>query len=389
MLYTANTAGAAAGTLLAAFVLLPRIGLGQTVLVAAAINVIVFGLAALLARGFNASKSAPHGVAIQQMGASIARTPRPPGERVASFDWILPLVLVSGVVSFSWEILWTRLLTHLFGGSVFAFATMLATFLIGLALGSVVAARLASSPARAWLGFAIAQISIAGLFLAAFAAVERLPDLARELAASGEGFLVSGALISAWTLLPGAVAIGATFPFAEPEAEEALAGMLSLHQPALSRGQSFSFTAQLGESPAAAVVEGWRLSGEAWQGLRRLETQLSQIDVRHPLFVAATRLRVDSGEADLAQEALDLLEPLQAPLLQLEELFLQARAGETAGKPQITLAAIRDALPRLRRQPVRLQEMRQLLLSLHSLKVEDGTAEWRNDLLSQVDRLLL
>ena len=169
--------------------------------------------------------------------------------------------------------------------------------------------------------------------------------------------------------------------------------MLSLHQPALSRGQSFSFTAQLGESPAAAVVEGWRLSGEAWQGLRRLETQLSQIDVRHPLFVAATRLRVswrvDSGEADLAQEALDLLEPLQAPLLQLEELFLQARAGETAGKPQITLAAIRDALPRLRRQPVRLQEMRQLLLSLHSLKVEDGTAEWRNDLLSQVDRLLL
>ena len=179
----------------------------------------------------------------------------------------------------------------------------------------------------------------------------------------------------------------------DPHAEEALAGMLSLHQPALSRGQSFSFTAQLGESPAAAVVEGWRLSGEAWQRVRRLETQLSQIDVRHPLFVAATRLRVswrvDSGEADLAQEALDLLEPLQAPLLQLEELFLQARAGETAGKPQITLAAIRDALPRLRRQPVRLQEMRQLLLSLRSLTVEDGTAEWRNDLLSQVDRLLL
>ncbi len=865
LLYTANTAGAAAGTLLAAFVLLPRIGLGQTVLVAVAVNIIVFGLAVLLARGFSPSKSEPFGLGIQQAAATAATTSRPEGERVASFDWILPLVLVSGAVSFCWEILWTRLLTHLFGGSVYAFSTMLATFLIGLALGSVVAARLASNPSRAWLGFAIAQISIAGLFLAAFAAVDRLPDLARELATSGEGFLVSGALLSAWTLLPGAVAIGATFPFAvrilardadaaarssgrvfawntlgaivgalgtgyvvlpvlrfagtatvagavslalaliaflvarpprrlfalvalagflllalfqpampeavlrysplssqqmageivyyavgrsatvlllerpsawqlltnglpessieskwgrpsryilthwlsllpiaarpetrsllvvglgagvtvedvpasveeihvveiepevvranqrmadrrlkdpladsrlqlhlndargalqltsrrfdaivsqpshpwtsgashlftreffaqvlqhltptgvfsqwmglpfvdegllrslvatmvdvfphvevympvqgsimllasaapldlsstrapslqpahrewarmgvlcrqdivaarlldaagarrfaadaplstdfhnlfktraphilrralgaagservfapfdpllptaretdllyfvrhisrqgdarraerlaksltdpvlrqtalglthlaagrnraaqltlrqalrlDPHSEEALAGMLRLHRPAISRGQSFSFIAQLGESPAAAVVEGWRLSGEAWQDVRRLETRLSEIGVRHPLFVAATRLRVswrvDSGEADLAQEALDLIEPLQAALRQPEDLLLQARAGQAAGQPQVALAAIRDALPRLRRQPVRLQEMRQLLLSLSSLKVEDGTVAWRNDLLSQVDTILM
>ena len=124
------------------------------------------------------------------------------------------MVLLSGVVSFSWEILWTRLLSHLFGSSVYAFATMLATFLIGLALGSAVAARLASRPARAWSGFTIAQIAIAGLSLAAFTSVERLPAVAQELAASGKGFLVSGAMLSALTLLPGAVAMGATFPFA-------------------------------------------------------------------------------------------------------------------------------------------------------------------------------
>ena len=120
LLYTANTVGAAAGTLLTAFVLLPRIGLGQTILVAAAINVVVFGLAALLARGFGALKSEPSGPAIPGAATPAVEASRPLGEMSAAFDWILPLVLVSGVVSFSWEILWTRLLTHLFGGSVYA-----------------------------------------------------------------------------------------------------------------------------------------------------------------------------------------------------------------------------------------------------------------------------
>ncbi len=92
-------------------------------------------------------------------------------------------------------------------------ATMLATFLIRLALGSAIAARLAATPERAWLGFAVAQMAIAALSLAAFAAVDRLPALAEEFAASGKGFLVSGVILGGSTLLPGAVAMGATFPF--------------------------------------------------------------------------------------------------------------------------------------------------------------------------------
>jgi hypothetical protein len=38
--------------------------------------------------------------------------------------------------SFTYEILWVRLLDHVLGGSVYAFATMLASFLLGIALGS-------------------------------------------------------------------------------------------------------------------------------------------------------------------------------------------------------------------------------------------------------------
>ena len=158
-------------------------------------------------------KSEPSGPAIPGAATRAVEASRPLGAMSAAFDWILPLVLVSGVVSFSREILWTRLLTHLFGGSVYAFATMLATFLIRLALGSAIAARLAATPERAWLGFAVAQMAIAALSLAAFAAVDRLPALAEEFAASGKGFLVSGVILGGSTLLPGAVAMGATFPF--------------------------------------------------------------------------------------------------------------------------------------------------------------------------------
>ncbi len=219
LLYTVNTLGAAAGTLATAFLLLPRIGLGATIWVAAAVNVLVFAAAVLLAR------RDPVAVTDTREQA----TSRPQGlsgrEADGAGSWILPAVLVSGAVSFSWEILWTRLLSPLLGGSVYAFATMLASFLVALSLGSALAARLASSRERARRGFAIAQLLIAGLSLAAFAATDRLPALVyggAEAPADGmaPGSTVLAAnfgvasLLSALVLLPGGVAIGATFPLA-------------------------------------------------------------------------------------------------------------------------------------------------------------------------------
>jgi spermidine synthase len=208
-LYTANTAGAAAGTLAAAYLLLPRLGLGRTVLTAAGVNLLVFLLTVILARG----REAGEGVGRLAPGhgpPSGGGAPRAP----SNGTWVLPLILLSGAVSFTWEILWTRLLSHLLGGSVYAFATMLATFLVGLSLGSGLASRLALTAERARSGFALAQFAVAGLSLAAFAMLDRLPDLARRLAASGDGWLVSGTILGAATLLPGAVAVGATFPLA-------------------------------------------------------------------------------------------------------------------------------------------------------------------------------
>ena len=194
-LYTVNTVGAALGTLGAGFLLLPTIGLGRTVWVGVALNTLAFALALPL---FRSSGSAA------------------PEQDASPLDhrYLLPLLLVSSAVSFTYEVLWTRLLTFVLGGSVYAFSTMLATFLAGIALGAALAARAGRSAEAARRGFVLAQCGTAVFSLAAFRLADRLPGLAVRLSDAGSGTLWVGAVVSAATLLPGAVCIGSTFPFA-------------------------------------------------------------------------------------------------------------------------------------------------------------------------------
>ena len=162
VLYAINTLGAIAGTIVAGFALLPALGLHQTVLVGVGVNAGVFVLAALLARG--------------EGSRVFERSDRPTAVRGQRAHWILPLILVSGMVSFSYEVLWTRLLGQILGGSVYAFSTMLASFLTGITLGSALAARFARDPERSATGFAWSQLFVAVFSLAAFHLVDRLPS---------------------------------------------------------------------------------------------------------------------------------------------------------------------------------------------------------------------
>jgi spermidine synthase len=200
LLYAVNTLGAVLGTVGAAFVLMPALGLHGTLLVGAAVNLVVFGLAALLAWSAPVAPAAPP-----------ARTTTAGSGRRG---FILPLILVSGVISFSYEILWTRLLGHVLGGSVYAFATMLASFLAGIAIGSAVASRFATNGRRAALGFAVAELGAGCCSLLAFHRLDGLPALALRLGAGGPSAQVANALLGALVLLPAAIFIGATFPFA-------------------------------------------------------------------------------------------------------------------------------------------------------------------------------
>jgi spermidine synthase len=210
VLYAVNTAGAIAGTLVAGFVLLPALGLHRTVLIGVAANAAVFALAAALARLEPRSADAPGDRRPQRASEEPAR----PGLSDARARWILPLACASGAISFAYEVLWTRLLGFVLGGSVYAFSTMLASVLLGISIGGALAARAARDRAAAMRAFAAAELATALLAWAAFRALEWVPDLAARLHAGGGAGLAANAAIALLVLVPPSLAIGATFPLA-------------------------------------------------------------------------------------------------------------------------------------------------------------------------------
>jgi spermidine synthase len=202
-LYAVNTVGAVLGTVSAAFVLMPWLGLSGTVLVGAAANAAVFTAAVILAR--DGTIAAAPAVRADAGRAVSIRDRR---------GIVLPLILLSGATSFTYELLWSRLLQHVLGSSTLAFATMLASFLAGIAIGSAVAVRLAARADRALLRFGVAEVGIAVLSLGVFLALDRLPDLATSMGQSAAPGRIGSAAMAVLVMLPAALCIGATFPLA-------------------------------------------------------------------------------------------------------------------------------------------------------------------------------
>ena len=217
LLYAINTGGAVFGTVIAGFVLLPALGLSGTVWVGVGVNAAVFALAALLSKrasSFAATEPSGARPVIGFVGACIAplmASGRPAAERLRTVfqtqpGWILPLILVSGANAFLYEVLWTRMLTHVMGGSIYAFATMLAAFLTGIALGGGLAGKFAANKQQAALAFAVTQVSIAVLSMGVYAWMGPLiPD-------EQTGRLLAVYAVS--VMLPATIFIGATFPLA-------------------------------------------------------------------------------------------------------------------------------------------------------------------------------
>ncbi len=126
ILYGLNTLGAAGGAFLAGFALIKAFGTTRTVYLAAGANLALAAVFALL-HAWASPRAAP------QEGAAAA--PAPPALERRRAAVLLAMVAVSGFVSFSYEVLWTRLLSFRFETTVYAFSVMLATFLLGLGLG--------------------------------------------------------------------------------------------------------------------------------------------------------------------------------------------------------------------------------------------------------------
>ncbi len=146
-LYAANTAGAIAGTLLAAFVLLPLLGITGSACAAACLNLLA-ALGAWLARRGDERLAQP---------AESTRMPRSAPARLA-----IALYCVAGGVALGYEVVWTQSIVQFMSTRAFAFSMVLATYLAGLVLGSALYARRADRIRDPWGLFGL-LIAAAGL----------------------------------------------------------------------------------------------------------------------------------------------------------------------------------------------------------------------------------
>lgn len=116
-LYAVNTAGALIGTLLATYWLLPALGLSQTLLLFACINLAIAAL--LWARMPRKSHAA---ISVKIATSTNAR--------------LLMVLFLTGLLGLGYEIIVVRVLAQILEGTVYSFAAILSVYLLGTALGA-------------------------------------------------------------------------------------------------------------------------------------------------------------------------------------------------------------------------------------------------------------
>jgi hypothetical protein len=236
-----------AGATLAGYALLPALGNRSTLALAVGANLAVGAVAIAGSRRWGALRApvpgatAPGGAtpgvagprgaaprAARRRAASSANASTAPAPAVRASTataavgppdlgaWlILGALGLSGAISMVYEVAWTRALAQVIGSSTYAFTAMLVAFLLGIAGGAALYARLQGDRPTSSTAFAVVQAGIGlttGLVLVGF---DRTPELflwalGRSDAPAVLQFVQLG--VSALALLPSTLLIGATFP---------------------------------------------------------------------------------------------------------------------------------------------------------------------------------
>ena len=173
VLYALNTFGAVIGTVAAGFFLLEAFGIRWSLGIGIAINFAVAAIALALAQRVSGTEvDEPYAEEVQQ--AEPEDVPQRPERHL-----VLWAIGISGFCALAYEVLWTRIMVFFLGSTTYAFATMLAAFLFGIALGSIVLARWVDRIKQPVAIFGIAQLGIGLLALILMPAFEELYAMTR------------------------------------------------------------------------------------------------------------------------------------------------------------------------------------------------------------------
>ncbi|QEG32920.1 Spermidine synthase [Bythopirellula goksoeyrii] len=201
--YGANTLGAVLGCFIAGFLLLPQTDVTYASYVAAGINVLValqaFSLAQRMA--YNPDQ-------LQEKGADQRSA-------VENVPLLIAIVMaLSGFTALAAEVVWTRLLSLLFGATTYTFAIILMVFLSGIGIGSAFASKFAARASRPLRLLALGQLLLMLTLVLANLAITRINPF--WLPRAGGPFHVYGVFLhdtirAAIAVFPSAIIWGATF----------------------------------------------------------------------------------------------------------------------------------------------------------------------------------
>jgi spermidine synthase len=201
MLYFTNSLGAALGVLASGFVLVEALALPGTLRFAGAMNLALAVAVWLLARP-------------AERVLSPAPAYAPSAARL-----VLAVAFFTGLASFVYEISWIRMLSLVLGASTHAFELMLATFILGLALGGLAVRRRVDATRSPERLLGVVQLAMAAAAAATLPFYDLtfglMEALMRGLARSETGYALfnaGGAAVAALVMLPATFFAGMTLP---------------------------------------------------------------------------------------------------------------------------------------------------------------------------------
>ena len=250
VLYATNTAGAIAGSLTAGLVLIPRVGIRGSFLVAAVLNGIVAIVAILVGSRMAAvdlpakagshpteheglTSANPDSVASLNPDSVASGFSRPWTELGTALSWskgrkdaaaavVLWVFALSGFISLALEVVWFRATTLFLRPTVYGYAMMLAAVLGGIALGSYAAAPLLRRRATSWgerqwlMTLAWLEAGIAVAALLSFAVLRFIPQVMATIGPAVSSligsYLAYQFIVSFIVILPTMILCGAAFP---------------------------------------------------------------------------------------------------------------------------------------------------------------------------------
>jgi len=165
-LYGLNTVGAVVGTIACGYILLRVLGMQATTWVAVAINLGVAVVAWIVGNRPQESAGASDAVEVQTTAAEPAQQTYSP----AIIRMVLVGIGLSGFCALAYEVFWTRMLNLFLHNNIYSFTAILATFLVGIALGSLLYGQYLSRVRNqialfVWLQIGIGVISYATPFI--------------------------------------------------------------------------------------------------------------------------------------------------------------------------------------------------------------------------------